>query len=185
MSRLRLGIDLDGVVADFTAGWIDLHRREFGSDLAPDGVTMWDGLHEFAGFPSMDAFWDWARPNGSRPSVFRHLRPLPGALETIRTLADVGHDIVIISAKPDWAVPDTLAWLSDHAMPTREVHLTFDKHEVECDVYLDDAPHVLESLRERRGDRTVCRFVQPWNAPMEGIVDVSGWQDFQRLVHPG
>lgn len=185
MRRMRLGIDLDGVVADFTAGWIDLHRREFGSDLVPDGVTMWDGLHEFAGFASMEEFWDWARPNATRRSVFRHLRPLPQSLETIRALAGVGHDVVIISAKPDWAVPDTLAWLSDHEIPTREVHLTFDKHEVDCDLYLDDAPHVLESLRTLRGDRTVCRFIQPWNRPMDGVVDIGSWQDFQRLVHPG
>jgi hypothetical protein len=66
---MRLGIDLDGVVADFNAGWIQLHRNEFGSDLRPEMVTTWDGLHELGGFADMGAFWRWARGNADRPSI--------------------------------------------------------------------------------------------------------------------
>ena len=30
-SPLRLGIDLDGVIADFNTGWIRLYNQEFGA----------------------------------------------------------------------------------------------------------------------------------------------------------
>jgi 5'(3')-deoxyribonucleotidase len=179
---LRLGIDLDGVVADFNAGWTALHNAEFGGELTADMVTMWDGLNQLGGFDDMDAFWAWARGNEHRPSIFRHLDLLPGAIETLRRLDAEGHHVVIVSTKPDWAVHETLHWLADNEIPTREVHLTFAKHLVDCDIYLDDAPGVLHDLVEHRPDALVCRFVRPWNRPVAGTVDVHNWADFHAIV---
>jgi 5'(3')-deoxyribonucleotidase len=179
---MRLGIDLDGVVADFNAGWIRLHRDEFGSDLRPEMVTTWDGLHRLGGFADMGEFWRWARGNDDRPSIFRHLDPYPDALGTLRALRRAGHDIVIITTKPSWAVHDTFRWLADHEMPTTEVHITDDKHTVDCDVYLDDSPWVVPSLVRHRPDRLVCRFVRPWNEPVAGAFDVESWLEFSAIV---
>lgn len=179
---MRLGIDLDGVVADFNAGWIELHRGEFGSDLNPAMVTTWDGLHELGGFADMSAFWRWARGNADRPSIFRHLDVYPDALETLHELDRAGHDIVIVTTKPVWARSDTLRWLADHDIPTNEVHMILDKYRVACDVFLDDSPHVVPSLVRHRPDSLVCRFVRPWNEPVEGAVDVRSWSEFAELV---
>jgi uncharacterized HAD superfamily protein len=179
---LRLGIDLDGVVADFNAGWTALHNAEFGGSLTPDLVTTWNALHTLGGFDDMEAFWEWARGNEHRPSIFRHLALLPDALDTLNALSADGHRIVIVSTKPDWAIHETMHWLADNAIPTREVHLTFQKAEVECDVYLDDAPHVLAELTEHRPDAVVCRFVRPWNKPVSGTVDVTSWPEFHAVV---
>jgi 5'(3')-deoxyribonucleotidase len=179
---VRLGIDLDGVIADFNAGWIRIHREEFGSDLHPEMVTTWDGLHALAGFADMTAFWDWARGTGHRPSIFRHFDPYPDALDTLRGLDGAGHEIVIITAKPRWAVTDTLRWLADHDVPTTEIHIKSAKYRVECDVYLDDSPLVVPELVERRPEATVCRFVRPWNEPVAGACDVDSWEAFRRVV---
>jgi 5'(3')-deoxyribonucleotidase len=179
---MRLGIDLDGVVADFNAGWIKLHRDEFGSDLHPDMVTTWDGLHTLGGFADMGAFWRWARGSAERPSIFRHLDPYPDALDTLLQLDRAGHDVVIVTTKPAWARSDTLRWLADHAIPTDEIHITDRKSEVACDVYLDDSPHVLPELARHRSDATICRFVRPWNTPLDGVRDVASWADFHAIV---
>ena len=179
---MRLGIDLDGVVADFNAGWIRIHREEFGSELQPEEVTTWDGLHVLAGFADMAAFWDWAQATEYRPSIFRHFDPYPDAVDTLRALDASGHEIVIITAKPRWAVTDTLRWLADHELPTTEIHIQSAKYRVDCDVYLDDSPFVVPELVEHRPAATVCRFVRPWNDPVAGAVDVVTWQDFHALV---
>ena len=179
---LRLGIDLDGVVADFNAGWTALHNAEFGGELTADMVTTWDDLHRIGGFADMDEFWDWARGNEHRPSIFRHLDLLPGALDTLVALDAEGHQVVIVSTKPDWAIHETMRWLADNEIPTREVHLTFTKHLVDCDVYLDDAPGVLPDLVEHHPDALVCRFVRPWNQPVSGAVDVHDWPQFHAIV---
>jgi uncharacterized protein len=169
---LRLGIDLDGVVCDFNAGWMDLHRAEFGSDLNPEMVVTWNNLHELGGFADMGAFWRWAQEKADRPSIFRHLEPYPNAIETMHWLRAQGHSIVIVTAKPRWAVADTLRWIADHDVPTDEIHIRFRKYRVECDVYLDDSPIVLPELVKHRPSASVCRMIRPWNEPVAGADDV-------------
>ena len=179
---LRLGIDLDGVVADFNRGWIQAYNHRFDTRLAPEMVTTWDSPLELTHFPDMAAFWGWARDHGGH-SVFRHLELYPTALETLQALDGDGHQVVIITAKPDWAIHDTLQWLAEHRIPTREIHITEAKHAVGCDVYLDDAPQQLERITAvRSATATVCRFVRAWNAPVPGAVDVHDWDDFRRTV---
>ncbi len=176
---LRLGIDMDGVVADFNAGWIERYNREFAASLHPDHVVGWDELHRLTGFETMDEFWAWAR--GRDRSVFRDLPPMPGALEALRELA-TRHRVVIITARFDWAVSDTLAWLAEHGVIAREVHFQAAKYRVPCDIYLDDSPYQIEALARERPERTVCRRVTPWNHPRAGVVDVHDWAEFQGVV---
>jgi 5'(3')-deoxyribonucleotidase len=179
---LRLGIDLDGVVADFNRGWTSAYNLAFDATLAPEMVVSWNSPLALTHFTDMDAFWSWAQDHGGH-SVFRYLEAYPGATETLRALNGEGHDIVIVTAKPDWAVHDTLEWLADHRVPMRQIHFTEDKHTVACDVYLDDAPHQVRELAEHRGaTATVCRFVRAWNQPVAGAHDVHGWQEFHDLV---
>jgi 5'(3')-deoxyribonucleotidase len=177
---MRLGIDLDGVVADFTAGWIARYNADFGAELRLDQAQTWGAMLDIAHFETMDEFWEWVA-NSKNGSIFRHLDTYPGALESLNRLA-ASHDIVILTTKPDWAIPDTFAWLSDQRIPTREVHILEDKWRVSCDVYLDDAPHQLARLARERPDATVCRFVRPWNQPEHRVHDIEDWDEFEALV---
>lgn len=180
---MRLGIDIDGVVADFNKGWVERYNEDFGSELTPDSVTMWDGMERLTHFPDMQAFWEWAEDFGNG-SLFRHLEAYPDAVPALERLSTV-HDIVIITTKPDWAVLDTIAWIADHKLPTREVHVvdwTTPKWGVPCDVYLDDAPHQIEDIHANRPDSVMCRFVRPWNEPVPGTREISSWAEFEALI---
>jgi 5'(3')-deoxyribonucleotidase len=180
---MRLGIDLDGVVADFNKGWIERYRDDFGVDLPPDAMTTWSGMVNLTHFADMDAFWEWASDFGNG-SLFRHLDTYPDALPALDRLAKQ-HEIVIITTKPGWAVHDTYSWLADRQIPTREVHVfDFDspKSAVHCDIYLEDAPHNLVDLVRNRPESTVARFVRPWNDIVEGAKDVNDWAGFEGLV---
>jgi len=179
---LRLGIDLDGVVADFNRGWTAAYNRCFGAELHEGLVQTWGSPLSLTHFSDMDAFWLWARDQGEA-GVFRDLEPYPGALQALEELHADGHRLVIVSAKPDWAVPGTLEWLAEHRIPTREIHFIESKYEVSCDVYLDDAPgQVAELVRMRAEEAIVCRYVRPWNDPVEGAHDVHDWSQFQHKV---
>lgn len=179
LSGIRIGIDMDGVLADFDTGWMTRYNTDFGTTLEASLVQRWDGLYKLTHFGSMADFWAWAQGDGR--STFRDAPPLPGAIETITRIGE-RHRVAIVSSKFDWAIPDSLAWLADHRVPAREVHFLWDKWRAACDVYLDDAPHHLHQLSTRLPGATVCRMVHPWNDPMPGVVDVHSWDEFERVV---
>jgi len=180
---MRLGIDLDGVVANFNAGWMARFNREFGAELTPDLVQQWDGLADLTHFDHMGQFWRWAR-NGDGPSIFRDLPLIEGAGAALTELAQ-DHNIVIITAKPRWAIHDTFAWLADNEIPTREVHITSEKWKVPCDVYAEDSPTQLRTITEKRPEALVVRFVRPWNRPVPGAHDITSWVEFTTLISSG
>lgn len=180
-SRLRLGIDLDGVVADFNAGWIERYNAQFGSDLLPEHVDIWDAPTLLTHFTDMSEFWSWARTAGSGASIFRVLQPYHGAIEALERLSRRDH-IVIVTTKPRFAVHDTFEWLAEHRVPTTEVHIVDDKSVVDCDVYLDDADHNIEALVGAHPTSLVCRYVRPWATSHVGAVDVDDWNQFEHEV---
>ena len=178
---MRLGIDLDGVVANFIRGWMMRYNLEFGTHLTEDQVDHWDAAGDLTHFDDMAGFWNWAGAAGGGPTVFRNLETYPGAMRTLCELA-ADHDIVVLSMKPDWAAADTFAWIADQHLPTREIHLLRDKWKVPCDLYLDDSPHALPDLVQHRPHAIVCRFVRPWNQPVTGAYDIHTWEEFCAFV---
>lgn len=180
---MRLGIDLDGVIADFNAGWMRLYNQDFNADLKPEMVQTWDAFVSLTRFNSNREFWEWAKSAGGE-GLFRHLPLFPDAPGSLERLSR-NHKIVIITTKPPWAVSETYAWIADNKIPTHEVHITTKKWEIDCDVYLDDGPHNLKALVAKRPRRTVFRFVRPWNVPVTGVVDIDSWHEFEALIDVG
>lgn len=178
---MRLGIDLDGVVANFTKGWMGFYNDQFGTKLAVGDSKDWGDLVNLTHFSDIDEFWRWSSDLDGR-SVFWHLEPFPGAVDALVELANGGHEIVVVTTKPEFAVDDTHEWIDKHDIPAKEVHILEDKWLVDCDVYLDDGPHILPGLVENRPDRTVCRYVRPWNRPVPGAIDVENFDDFKQVV---
>lgn len=178
---MRLGIDLDGVVANFTKGWMDFYNRDFGTSLEVGDSRRWNDLVDLTHFENIGEFWRWSSDLDSH-SIFWHLETFPGAVPAIRSLVDDGHSIVVVTTKPGFAVQDTHEWLERHRIPAAEVHILEDKWLVDCDVYLDDGPHILPGLVKHRPGSTVCRYVRPWNDPVPGAIDVTSFDDFRDVV---
>ena len=81
---IRVGIDMDGVLADFNTGWMSRYNAEFGASLDASMVQEWNGLHGLTHFATMGQFWEWAQGDGR--STFRDAPPLPGAIEGIKRI---------------------------------------------------------------------------------------------------
>lgn len=183
---LRLGIDLDGVVADFNHGWIWRYNRDFPGhlerDLVPEDVIAWDAPVALSHFEDMDEFWKWAETCAEGRSLFHGLDPYPGALAALDGLSNSGHHLVVLTTKPAFSIHDTYDWLARHRFPSTEIHILDDKTTVECDVYLDDADHNVAALVDAHPSATVCRYIRPWNEALGGAVDVADWTDFASAV---
>ena len=107
---MRIGVDLDGVVANFTKGWTTQYEAEFGKKILEKDITEWGLSKPLTHFEEEIDFWKWAKDiNGS--SIFRNLDIYEDSLEVLYDLSKMGHEIVIISSKPWWSIHDTLMWL--------------------------------------------------------------------------
>ncbi len=53
--------------------------HQFGTELLPEHVDIWDAPTLLTHFTDMGEFWSWARTSGDGASIFRILEPYHGA----------------------------------------------------------------------------------------------------------
>lgn len=149
-----LGLDLDGVVADFYATIRPLAAEWLGRDLTDLTESPTYGLHEW-GFNGPGATYeDFHRWAVTERRLFISLAPFPGAGPALRRLSGDKVRIRIITNRlyvshfhaP--AVKQTIEWLDVHGIPYWDLCLMPDKTAVQADVYLEDAPKNIEQLRD-------------------------------------
>ena len=152
-SRFVLGVDLDGVCADFYRGlrpiaaeWLgvpfeSLPRevshglREWGIDAAPGG---YEALHRFA---------------VTQRNLFRELEPVDRAAATLRRISARDVRIRIITNRlfikyfHQQAVRQTIEWLDHYDIPYWDLCFMRDKAAVGADLYIEDSPDNIEQLR--------------------------------------
>jgi 5' nucleotidase, deoxy (Pyrimidine), cytosolic type C protein (NT5C) len=155
----RIGVDLDGVCYPFSHIFRLFCEQHLCRLLAlPEvwsfhteqwGLTTGKFL-ELMRAGCVDAEW-----------VFHLGDPLAGCVEALEQLTGAGHEIVIVTSRPDYARPATEAWLKRWGITHHELHLAVDKTAFELDVLLDDCPAILVAAKAA-GIRAVV-YDQPWN----------------------
>lgn len=182
-----LGVDLDGVVADYEGGFRAACQAATGFDVSRfPTATSWSFVESGWPFADEDEFFAAHRAavNGG---LFRDLQVLDGASEALWALSDAGVRIRIITHRlvvnfsHATAVSDTVSWLDRNRIPFRDICFVRDKAEVGADLYLDDSPKNVEALRQSGGDGVAAVYDQPYNRHVEGL-RVCGWNDVLDLV---
>lgn len=182
-SGFILGVDLDGVCADYNSGFRQIVAADKGID--PDELPM----------PTQWGFDNWGldgdeylRLHKMAVTDKRMLRDLPafdGCADALWRLSDLGAWIRIITHRlyTNWghatAVSDTVAWLDEHRIPYRDICFLGAKPQVEADAYIDDAPHNITALRE--AGNTVIIFDQLYNRGLDGL-RAHSWSEVEELV---
>jgi 5'-nucleotidase len=177
------GVDLDGVVADYTTGFREIVAEDRGVDPSslPD-ERSWD-FHEWGlDVEGFNRLHDYA------VNERRMLATLPafeGAADALWRLSDAGIWIRIVTHRlyVNWghaaAINDTVTWLDAHRIPYRDICFLGAKPEVEADCYIDDAPHNIEQLRS--ADNDVIVFDQPYNTEFDGL-RARNWREVESIV---
>ena len=178
-----LGVDLDGVCADYTSAFRSLVAEDRGVD--PESLTTdvsWDfgewGLDR-------DEFLRLHRIAVQERRMFRDMPVIDGASETLWRLSDAGVWIRIITHRlvTNWGhaliVSDTVEWLDSQRIPYRDLCFLGNKPEAQADVYVEDAPHNIDALRA--SGNLVIAFDQPYNRSMAGP-RAEAWHDVESIV---
>lgn len=179
-----LGVDLDGVCADYQAALrpVVAHRKGRPVDeLGPQ--QSWD--FEEWGITGREDFLECHAEAVLRRRIFATMPAIEGCAEALWALSDAGVWIRIITHRlqvkfgHSIAVTDTCTWLDAHNIPYRDICFLGHKPQVEADVYIDDAPHNVTALRA--GGNDVLVFDQPYNRHLQGPRAVS-WDEVRRYV---
>lgn len=185
---MRIGIDLDGVVYQWTKTARYMLREILpNSPYTKDGplgqeCTEWDYIKHNVSPEHHKWLWN----QGIELGLFRHGHLFPGSIKALRTLDRLG-DLVAVTQRPERAVSDTYAWINFHQLPFREVHILHGGSKAAvrpCDAFIDDKPANCEELREAWPTALICMPDRPWNrdATPPGTVRVHTWDDFINLV---
>jgi 5'-nucleotidase len=183
-AQLVLGVDLDAVCGDYEAAFRASVARHTGRDpgeLVPQ--TVMDAYAEWG--LSFADFEEAHRRAVLEDRIFRHMEPLPGVSEALWQLSDEGVWIRIITHRlifngtHEVSAADTAWWLEHHRIPYRDLCFIGDKPDVGADVYIDDAPRNIVSLRA--AGRTAIVFDQPYNRELAGP-RVGSWGEVVAFV---
>jgi len=158
--RFVLGVDLDGVVADFYGGlrpiaeeWLGEPPGSLPSDVS-FGLPEWN-LERAGGYDDLHRFAVTQR------DLFSKLDPLPGAAAALRRLSARDIRIRIITHRlfikyfHEKALTQTIGWLENYGVPYWDLCFMEKKAAVGADLYLEDAPDNVENLRAA-GHDVIC-----------------------------
>jgi beta-phosphoglucomutase-like phosphatase (HAD superfamily) len=184
LKGLIVGVDLDGVCADFygrmreiAAEWFECKLEDLTQDVSY-GLVEWgvkpdkyESLHRFAVL---------------QRSLFETSPMIPGARKYLRRLSDEGARIRIITHRlfmfyfHKAAVSQTVDWLDHHGIPYVDLCFMKEKEQVGADIYVEDSPANVEALRQQ-GNHVVC-FGNSTNRHVAGP-RAGSWEEVYRLIH--
>jgi 5'(3')-deoxyribonucleotidase len=179
-----LGIDLDGVCADFYAHmrviaseWFERDINELTQDVSY-GLPEWgldraeyERLHRFA---------------VTQRDLFSSVPMVPGARKYLRELSKEGYRIRIITHRlfihffHETAVSQTIQWLDNYGIPYADLCFMKEKDQVGADIYVEDSPENIKRLREK-DLYTIC-FANSTNKNIEAP-RAATWEEVYKLIH--
>lgn len=179
-----LGVDLDGVVADFIGGlrpiaaeWLGVEENSLKTEISYE-FPEWN-LNEFGGYDALHRFAVKER------DLFKKLPPVNGAPSVLRRLSTKNIRIRIITHRlfikwfHEEAIEQTVKWLEHYGIPYWDLCFMRDKSAVGADLYLEDNPGNIQALRSE-GHKTIV-VVNSTNRHLPEP-KANNWMEIEKLV---
>ncbi len=179
-----LGVDLDGVVADFIGGlrpiaaeWLGVEENSLTTEISYE-FPEWN-LKEFGGYDALHRFAVKER------DLFKNLPPIEGAPAVLRRLSTKGIRIRIITHRlfikwfHEEAIQQTVKWLEHYGIPYWDLCFMRDKSAVGADLYLEDNPDNIKALRND-GHKTIV-VVNSMNRSLPAP-RAENWVEIEKLI---
>jgi 5'(3')-deoxyribonucleotidase len=166
IERFVLGVDLDGVVADFYAFMktVAAEWTETPEDQLTDDFRY--GLKEW-GIPTTDEYKRLHRFALTRRDLFESQKLIKGAAPALRRLSVEGVRIRIITHRlfighaHQQAIQQTVRWLDHNGIPFWDLCFMAEKGDVGADLYIDDGPENIK--KPKAANKQVIVFTNPTN----------------------
>lgn len=185
-----VALDLDNTLLEWQTHWADLYGRWFGlghtdpyeyiTSFGPeevDPLAEWDACLKYTHFETIDQFYAWYdKANGWATQPWT-----VGAQGFLYELDSHPHiNYRFVTARPTdagyiEAIQRVAPWGGNLSQRDNQ-----SKHLVKADIWVDDAPEVLESLAAN--GKKAIRFAQPWNEGVEAFAVANSWADVLTIL---
>jgi uncharacterized HAD superfamily protein len=112
---MRIGVDIDGVIADSYTVWLQELNRYYGKNIA---ILEHYDMHLAFDIP-YDDMNEFFIQNTAH--LYNLPQPMQGAKEGIQTLLTKGHEVIYITARVPEEKEVTINWLQKHEIPHEHV----------------------------------------------------------------
>jgi len=164
MKKLRILIDLDGIVCDTYPYWLDHIFFHTGIRAGVEDLTQWD-ISKCPPLTNVPA--EVINSRLQDPGFYLGIKPILGAQEYIKRLHDEGHEIYFVTARHgDTSMPETIQWMAIHfpwIITDKQVNFVYDKHIIRGDVLIDDKAQTLIRYGEEYPFATLMAIEYPYN----------------------
>lgn len=169
MTRLRIAIDQDQVLADLLGEWLRRYNNDYNDNLTKEQITYWN-------------WHDLVKPECGRkiynylddPDLFRSLPVIEGAREVVKALSQVADVFVVTSP---WNINNVIPkykWLKEHFPFLNEKNFVFTRNKgiVNADFMIDDKPSNFDDFMG-----IPLLFDAPHNRGEKRFMRVCNWKD--------
>jgi len=179
MRQLDILVDMDDTIENLTEAWVSWANRRYGTAVSADDIRSWDPSEAFPGVSHEQIYAIL-----QEEALYATLKPLPGAVEALRSLVEAGHRVYILT-NTDYRVirAKTEAVLLRYFpfIPMDRVIFAAHKAMVKGDVLVDDGPHNLLA-----GDYKKLLFTayhnRDFDAEAHGMTRVNSWAEALREI---
>lgn len=184
MTKKRVLLDCDGILANFVDAAIAMINAEFGHSFTPADVTRFDIAGSLGLTPDQASLFK--RRIGEIQDFARHLKPYDGAREGVALLRAVADVYIVTSpwnSNPTW-MHDREWWLDKHfGIKHANVIHTSAKHVCVGDVFVDDKTEAVVQWKAAHPRGLALRWYTPHNRldEYEGLV-VQDWHSLVTMV---
>ncbi len=181
-SKLRIAVDLDGVLAETMTIWCKKAHEELGTRVTLDDLDTWASWTKFGitrdqFFRLLDEAWDkWEEVPPTEPDL----------AEKVAKIQPLG-SLDIVTGRSRQTVEGAKNWLAHHKIPYERfvrVPGMKDKVFLNYDVYIDDAPELMPLISRNPGMRGIL-YERPWNRNvprLPGVFKVESWTRIPKVI---
>ena len=181
-NRLKIAIDLDGVLAESMTVWCEIANKEYGTHFKMEDLDSWSwwtkspvSKDDF--YRILDESWDrWEKIPPTEPDIARK----------VSRIESFG-DLDVVTGRSKQTVEAARSWIDSQKIGFRNFVRVLgwrDKILLDYDVYIDDAPDLMP-LVSRSPTAWAVLYDRPWNrnvSDLPKILRAKSWTVIPRLL---